>query len=442
MKKILFIISLVFYSTTAIASTGTIDNTNHSAKVCHDVTCTSPTPGIINWKPSSGTSVVVDSVTGLSGQIWGNELGWIDLQPTGQGVTFENATTGTLIGKAWSQVSGWINFKPTGQQVTINPSTGEFSGYAWTGGPYGGWIKFDCSDSSTCVKTTWRPPSSSGGGGGSHGGGYKDICPNIEGVQGVIPNGYTISIDGMCVKVVDVCPNISGAQTSIPEGFTTNTIGACIPNIDYCPNIKGIQATVPASHIVDGKGNCVNVKKDACTNVDGVQSSTKECKAHDMCLNLPGIQTSLPRGYTNTNDSCYLEKLDLCKNIEGNQSTIPAGTMIDEKSNCIMETKDVCPNLNGQQDHVPIGFYFKKNLCLSSETDEDTYLGNIPVIAYSFVPEKIRIPSDNKLLKDLVGAIVGESGEFRVDLVSTSISLFELLALIFIFIWITRRLMR
>jgi hypothetical protein len=83
-----------------------------------------------------------------------------------------------MSGYAWSGVSGYINFAPTSYGVTIN-SSGELNGYAWTGGPSGGWIKFDCTggSTSTCVKTDWRPtagrtvtPSTGGGGGG--GGGY------------------------------------------------------------------------------------------------------------------------------------------------------------------------------------------------------------------------------------------------------------------------------
>jgi hypothetical protein len=66
----------------------------------------------------------------LNGIAWGNELGWITLNPTGvDGVTI-NPTTGALSGKAWSQVGGWINFAPTGQGVSISTS-GEFSGWAW-----------------------------------------------------------------------------------------------------------------------------------------------------------------------------------------------------------------------------------------------------------------------------------------------------------------------
>ncbi|MCX6757040.1 MAG: peptidoglycan-binding domain-containing protein, partial [Candidatus Nomurabacteria bacterium] len=49
-----------------------------------------------------------------------------------------------------------VNFRPTNGGVKIN-SNGEFEVYAWLGGIYGGWIKFDCNVSATCVRTDWVP---------------------------------------------------------------------------------------------------------------------------------------------------------------------------------------------------------------------------------------------------------------------------------------------
>ncbi len=287
MKKLYIIIILLIFSTNTFASTGTIDDTDHTAKVCHDVTCTSPTPGSINWKPT-GTTVVVDSVTGLSGQIWGNELGWIDLKPTTGGVTFSDVTTGKLTGKAWSQVSGWINFAPTGHEVTIDPGTGEFSGYAWSGGPYGGWIKFDCGDPSSCVKTSWRHEDSdpdTGGGGSIK---KQDVCKNIPDTQSTIPTGYTIDSNGNCVLIYDACPNLAGTQPEVPTGYTKNNNDFCVPNsIDYCPNMPGIQQGIPEPRVLDQNGNCVIPPKDLCNNI-------------------VDNQESVPNGYYAQNGSCFL----------------------------------------------------------------------------------------------------------------------------------------
>ena len=176
----------------ASQSSGTIDSTYHFAKLCHDATCTTNSSQI-NFLPTIGTNVIpvtIDDTNGIDGTAWGAELGWITFGRIGTtSVTFSDTTTGSTTGYAWSQVSGWINMSPTGYGVKIN-SNGEFQGYAWSGGPSGGWINFDCTGNAaaTCVKTDWRPvparnaaviPPSGGGGGGGGGGGF------------VIPTGTT-----------------------------------------------------------------------------------------------------------------------------------------------------------------------------------------------------------------------------------------------------------
>ena len=163
------LVFLAFFSVAISANPGYIDtNATNQAYVCHNSVCDDY--GIINFELESQDSITIHSDNGISGYVWGNELGWINFAPTGSGVVFANSETGLLSGYAWSQVSGWINFAPTGQSVYIDPNTGEFSGWAWTGGVYGGWIKFDCSSADTCVKTTWSPSPdiiSSGSGGGT-----------------------------------------------------------------------------------------------------------------------------------------------------------------------------------------------------------------------------------------------------------------------------------
>ena len=93
-------------------------------------------------------------------------LGWITLGPdkNGKGGLYfvdpseseANPKIGLLKGTAWSEISGPINFSVTGQKVVIDPVSGEWEGWAWASGPYGGWVKFDCKDPSSCVRTTWR----------------------------------------------------------------------------------------------------------------------------------------------------------------------------------------------------------------------------------------------------------------------------------------------
>ncbi len=337
-KKILFAVflfSLVFSTSLAFASSGVIDPsaTNH-ALVCHDVSCTSPIPGIINFELEDEPSIVIDSVTGISGMVWGNELGWINMNPTGEGVTFENVHTGLLTGRAWSQVSGWINFNVTGQHVIIDPDNGKFQGFAWASGPYGGWVKFDCGDSSTCVRTTWRHSSSGSSGGGRVGGGAGgtiDVCPNIIDNQESIPNGFMVTPDGSCVPAAtDKCPNLLGIQTTVPPQYTLNNIGACIftaitptpaptpttpppaASIDYCPNIPNTQATVPEGYFISGDGDCSVIEED-------------------LCANLFGVQSLVPNGFSQEGENCFYQEETVQTPSSGEGSTSAPTTEIEKQ---------------------------------------------------------------------------------------------------------------
>lgn len=453
--------ALIFFNINTVhAATGFIDTSvTNQAKVCHDASCTTPTPGIINFELSQQPSITVDSVTGISGYVWGNELGWINMNPTGSGVRFNNATTGLLEGKAWSQVSGWINFAATGQQVTVSPSTGELAGWAWTGGPYGGWITFDCGNSATCVKTTWRasaatptPPNP--------GAPLLDICSNIDGLQSSIPVGYTVDTYGHCVKAIDICQNIAGDQKVLPVGYVFDSIGACVPEtFDFCQNIKGVQDTVPRDFFIDRKGDCIKTPKDFlkdyCPDDEGGQSSYDECSIAmtDVCPNLPGAQEGIPDQHVLVDGLCYANAFDYCPNIEGVQVTIPNGDTISQYGDCVPALPDLCDNLGGTQEAVPNGFTKRGNSCFFAATiDENDFRGTtkegVRVIALPFIPSTAWVVSDNVVVKALVKGVDTlvqkdmTSQPYKVDLVSVGITASSGIVIIMLLIILLRGIIR
>ncbi|HAS80664.1 MAG: hypothetical protein UR25_C0002G0004 [Candidatus Nomurabacteria bacterium GW2011_GWE1_32_28] len=157
MRKIIFIVG-IFVIYFCIASMVEADIVvSNQAKVCRDIICENSE--IINFNISENDSFFIDKEKGLSGKVWGGGLGWITFNPSDGGVSFADDTTGLLKGTALSETSGVINFSVTGQKVIVDPTTGEWNGWAWASGPYGGWIKFDCNDPSSCVRTTWRNES-------------------------------------------------------------------------------------------------------------------------------------------------------------------------------------------------------------------------------------------------------------------------------------------
>lgn len=58
-----------------------------------------------------------------------------------------------------------------------------------------------------------------------------DVCPNIDGMQDQIPDGYVKDEDGNCVVITvdtDVCPNIDGMQDEVPAGYERDQDGNCV----------------------------------------------------------------------------------------------------------------------------------------------------------------------------------------------------------------------
>lgn len=115
-----------------------------------------------NGDGGDGIEVADDKLTGW---MWCEAIGWISLscENTASCATVsygvDNDGSGGLTGYAWSESAGWINFNPVTAGVSIDPATGEFDGYAW--GENVGWINFSCTNEGGCdevnfgVVTEW-----------------------------------------------------------------------------------------------------------------------------------------------------------------------------------------------------------------------------------------------------------------------------------------------
>lgn len=133
--------------------------------------------GWINAEPSGNGGPGVDvGDFQLTGWMWGENFGWISLScsNTGSCATasygVSNNGSGVLSGFAWSENHGWINFKPVACLpdptcgVRIDPATGYFGGRAW--GENAGWITFsNGTPIASTVRTGWcqstaSPPGS------------------------------------------------------------------------------------------------------------------------------------------------------------------------------------------------------------------------------------------------------------------------------------------
>jgi hypothetical protein len=125
--------------------------------------------GWINLEPSGDGGPGVEVLDAeLTGYAWFENLGWVNLSCSNNStcatVDFRvtNDGNGVLSGYAWSENAGWISFSCANQAscgtvdygVTIDGYNGDFSGYAW--GENIGWIRF-ASDGPNpfVVRTSW-----------------------------------------------------------------------------------------------------------------------------------------------------------------------------------------------------------------------------------------------------------------------------------------------
>ncbi len=112
--------------------------------------------GWLNAEPSGqdGPGLTVTS-TEVTGYLWAENIGWISLscQNTGTCAAVSygvvNDGNGTLSGYAWGENVGWISLscrntmscESVDYGVVIDSATGHFSGHAW--GENIGWVTFD-----------------------------------------------------------------------------------------------------------------------------------------------------------------------------------------------------------------------------------------------------------------------------------------------------------
>ncbi len=157
-KPILIIEALILIFAFSMAYAENIDPDSDGSQYawCENV-------GWLNLEPEGdgGSGVDVDEFE-LTGYIWGENIGWISLSCTNTSSCgtadfgVENDGNGNLSGYAWSENEGWINFAPTGGGVYID-ACGDFNGLAW--GENIGWISFRSDgDFPFRVTASWVSP--------------------------------------------------------------------------------------------------------------------------------------------------------------------------------------------------------------------------------------------------------------------------------------------
>lgn len=216
----------------ASAATGTINSSSKYSQFYNLDLDSNSVNDLINWKPTNGTAVQVTD-TAITGTIWGETVGWINLGPfdpaAGPDAGVKNNCSGQLSGYAWGQTAGWINFAPTHATIpaSIDTATGNITGQVWA--QNFGWITLNSSQAGfTGLNTTWHGCDSgtggSGSGTGSSGGSTGSSITPIPTTGGSTTGGTTGgSTTGTTGGTTTSGSTTGGTTTS--GGTTTGTTG-------------------------------------------------------------------------------------------------------------------------------------------------------------------------------------------------------------------------
>jgi len=189
--------------------------------------------GWLNFEPlgEGGPGAQVEERE-LTGYIWAENIGWVSLscENTSTCGTVDYRVTndgmGNLSGYAWGENVGWINFYPTYGGVTID-SEGTFDGWAW--GENIGWIHLKSeSPISYKVSTAWTPISM----------GDLDCDGTFTGTDVLIQASLVVGLIS-CTDLPSPC------VTVCPDDMLATSDWDCSGSID------GIDVLIGASIIVD-----------------------------------------------------------------------------------------------------------------------------------------------------------------------------------------------
>jgi len=96
----------------------------------------------------------IDPVNDGSQYAWGENVGWLNAEPGGDGGNGVTVTDSGLSGWMWSENTGWVSFSCADtsscgtHSFGVTNDAGTLAGFAWAENV--GWISFSCANTSSC----------------------------------------------------------------------------------------------------------------------------------------------------------------------------------------------------------------------------------------------------------------------------------------------------
>ncbi|MBC8413088.1 PD40 domain-containing protein, partial [bacterium] len=258
--------------------------------------------GWLNLEPDGnlGNGVHVTSA-GLTGYIWSENAGWISLSCENTAtcgiVTYgvANDGIGNLSGYAWAENLGWINFAPAGENVFID-ACGAFNGKAW--GENVGWINFRSADTDHALAmTSWVSP-------------VDEVAPSTFVPVPILP-WYTGSID-ITLDSADCGTGVSDVYLSLNGGGFTATPGSA--------------AITPVTE--EGCNTLNFYAVDIAGNTEPVQSETICIDVTSPVITIDSPADGIPIAVNSIVNADY-SVTDPLSGVDTVTATMPVGTQMD-----------------------------------------------------------------------------------------------------------------
>jgi len=155
----------------------------------------------------AGRAENIDPLDSGQHYAWGENVGWLNFEPQGDGGPGVQVHDEYLEGYIWGENIGWISLNCLNNDIctevdfgVLNNGEGVLSGFAWNENT--GWISFSCESTQACDTTRWGVTINTGTGRFE---GYA-VCSTFFVIHPVlkpvaIPYTFQITHHSVCISI-------------------------------------------------------------------------------------------------------------------------------------------------------------------------------------------------------------------------------------------------